>query len=64
MALAQLQVRGSIPILWSQSPNLKYKIPIRIAPPGRADAAFASHVRSLVETYKVRGNGDRQVRED
>lgn len=47
-----VQVRGSIPVLWSQSPNLKYKIPIRIAAPGKADGAFAGHVRGLVEKYK------------
>lgn len=27
--LLSAQVRGSIPLLWSQTPNLKYKIPIR-----------------------------------
>jgi hypothetical protein len=54
-ACNEAQVRGSIPILWSQSPNLKYKIPIRIAAPGKADHAFATHIRSLVENYKVRG---------
>lgn len=47
-----VQVRGSIPILWSQSPNLKYKIPIRIASPGKADGPFSSHIRGLVERYK------------
>lgn len=48
------QVRGSIPVLWSQTPNLTYKIPIRIAAPGKADSPFAGHVRNLVENYKVR----------
>ena len=27
--LLSVQVRGSIPLLWSQTPYLKYKIPIR-----------------------------------
>ena len=52
---APAQVRGSIPVLWSQTPNLKYKIPIRIAAPGKADGPFAAHVRNLVEAYKVGG---------
>ena len=47
------QVRGSIPLLWSQAPNLKYKIPIRIAPPSRQEAVFAAHARDVVDGYKV-----------
>lgn len=46
-----VQVRGSIPLLWSQSPNLKYKIPITIAPKERSDPVFAAHIRSLTERY-------------
>jgi len=47
-----VQVRGSIPILWSQAPNLKYKIPIRIAPSSYTAPVFAKHVDSLLTKYK------------
>ncbi|KAL4421843.1 hypothetical protein ABPG77_001325 [Micractinium sp. CCAP 211/92] len=46
-----VQVRGSIPLLWSQTPCLKYKIPIRIAPPARSDPVFAEHARQLIQGY-------------
>lgn len=52
--LSPLQVRGSIPLLWSQAPCLKYKIPILIAPPSRSQPAFEEHARALVKGYKVR----------
>ena len=48
-----VQVRGSIPLLWSQTPCLKYKIPIRIAPPSRSDPVFAEHARELADGYQV-----------
>ena len=47
-------MRGSIPLLWSQTPCLKYKIPIRIAPPSRNDPVFATHARALADGYKAR----------
>ncbi|KAL4856549.1 Phosphoinositide phosphatase SAC7 [Chlorella vulgaris] len=47
-----VQVRGSIPLLWSQAPCLKYKIPILIAPPSRSQPAFEEHARALVKGYK------------
>ena len=47
-----VQVRGSIPILWSQAPNLKYKIPIRIAPSSYTAPVFAKHADSLLTKYK------------
>ena len=47
------QVRGSIPLLWSQTPCLKYKIPIRIAPPSRNESVFAAHAVALADGYKV-----------
>ena len=53
-----LQVRGSIPLLWSQTPCLKYKIPIRIAPPSRCEPVFAGHARDMIQGYQVCGGGD------
>ena len=52
---ACLQVRGSIPLLWSQTPCLKYKIPIRIAPPSRCEPVFAGHARDMIQGYQVCG---------
>jgi hypothetical protein len=46
-----VQVRGSIPVMWSQTPNLKYKIPISIGPSGRSEAVLKSHVSSLSQNY-------------
>ena len=48
-----VQIRGSIPLLWSQIPNIKYKPPTRIAPPSAYQAAFDRHFKSLVEQYQV-----------
>ena len=46
-----VQVRGSIPIMWSQTPNLMYKIPISIGPSGRSEAVLKSHVTTLSKSY-------------
>jgi len=46
-----VQLRGSIPLMWSQTPNLKYKIPIAIGPSGRSEAALKSHIMSLTKSY-------------
>ena len=46
-------VRGSIPLLWSQIPNIKYKPTTLIAPLQTSDAPFDRHVRELIEKYKV-----------
>ena len=46
-----VQVRGSIPVMWSQTPDLKYKIPITIGPSGRSEAVLKSHVSTLCRTY-------------
>jgi hypothetical protein len=46
-----VQVRGSIPLLWSQSPNLKYKIPITIGAPGKCEPTLAAHARQLTDRY-------------
>lgn len=49
-----VQIRGSIPLLWSQIPNIKYKPPTRIAPPTEYHPAFDRHFKELLETYQVR----------
>lgn len=46
-----VQVRGSIPLLWSQIPELKYKPPTRVAPAAASAAAFGKHAQSLLERY-------------
>lgn len=47
-----VQVRGSIPIQWSQIPNIKYKPPTRVAPPEVFSKAFDKHVANLLDIYK------------
>ncbi len=47
------QVRGSIPLLWTQLPNMKYKPPTRIASRELYAPAFDKHVRAMTEQYKV-----------
>jgi hypothetical protein len=46
-----VQVRGSVPVLWSQAPNLKYKIPIRLAAPTASVPVLAAHARHLATGY-------------
>ncbi len=48
-----VQIRGSLPILWSQAPNIKYKPPTYIAPEQVSEPAFTTHVTRLLEDYKV-----------
>ena len=48
-----VQVRGSIPLLWSQRPNLKYKPTTHVAPPEAYGPAFQRHARGMLEQYKV-----------
>ena len=50
-----VQVRGSLPILWSQAPNIKYKPPTLMAPANSSAPAFTKHADKLLEAYKVRG---------
>ena len=50
---AFVQVRGSIPLLWSQIPNIKYKPTTRLAPPAAYQPAFDRHIADLVQGYKV-----------
>ena len=49
-----MQVRGSIPILWSQKPNLKYKPTTRVAPPEAYGPACQRHIRQLLAIYQAR----------
>ena len=46
-------VRGSIPLLWSQIPNIKYKPTTLMAALSSSDAPFDRHIRELLEKYKV-----------
>jgi SacI homology domain len=48
-----VQLRGSIPLMWSQIPNIKYKPTTRIAPPDTYARAFDRHVTDLLDIYKV-----------
>lgn len=48
-----VQIRGSIPLLWSQIPNIKYKPTTRLAPKTAYQPAFDRHVSDLVNSYKV-----------
>jgi hypothetical protein len=46
------QVRGSIPLLWTQLPNIKYKPPTKINLDHNSAGAFDKHMQALVENYK------------
>lgn len=50
---SHVQIRGSIPLFWSQQPNLKYKPKPRIAEGQRTEsvAAFERHFKELGELY-------------
>jgi len=47
-----VQVRGSIPLLWTELPNIKYKPTRLIAPPELQAPVFTRHMLSLIEQYK------------
>lgn len=48
-----VQLRGSIPLLWSQIPNIKYKPTTRVGPTPASEAAFDKHVNDLLASYQV-----------
>lgn len=51
-------MRGSIPLLWSQIPNIKYKPTTRLLAAGSpTSAAFDTHFDALLAKYKVRRGG-------
>ena len=46
-----LQTRGSIPLVWSQYPNLKYKPDPRIKEDENQEEALGKHFAAQVFTY-------------
>jgi hypothetical protein len=46
-----VQVRGSVPLLWTQSPNIKYKPPTALLAGGATAAAFDAHVGGMLARY-------------
>jgi len=48
---SHVQIRGSIPLLWSQAPNIKYKPRLNIAPEHESAPAFERHMRHLVQVH-------------
>uniref|UniRef100_A0A7S0URE1 SAC domain-containing protein n=1 Tax=Polytomella parva TaxID=51329 RepID=A0A7S0URE1_9CHLO len=48
-----VQIRGSIPLLWTQLPNIKYKPTTVIAPGGHSSVAFDKHCAQLLERYRA-----------
>lgn len=48
------QLRGSIPLLWTQIPNIKYKPPTKLLAGEQSSAAFDAHFDGLTAKYKVR----------
>jgi len=54
---AAAQVRGSIPLLWSQVPNIKYKPTTAVAPPAAYEPVFDRHARDLLAAYQARAPG-------
>lgn len=48
-----LQIRGSIPVFWTQAPTLVFKPPCRISPGDeKHQSAFDLHAEHLLDTYK------------
>eukprot|EP01023_Acetabularia_acetabulum_P042363 TRINITY_DN4181_c0_g1_i7.p1 TRINITY_DN4181_c0_g1~~TRINITY_DN4181_c0_g1_i7.p1 ORF type:complete len:598 (-),score=98.18 TRINITY_DN4181_c0_g1_i7:133-1926(-) len=47
-----VQIRGSIPLLWTHWPNIKYKPPLEMADPTQSQSAFDKHMGQLVSLYK------------
>ncbi len=48
-----VQIRGSIPLLWSQIPSIKYKPTTRVSPPSAYEPAFDNHINDLLSSYQV-----------
>lgn len=46
-----VQTRGSIPLIWYQLPNLKYKPKPWVSQYGNLDDAFASHFDTQIFNY-------------
>lgn len=47
-----VQMRGSIPLLWSQIPNIKYKPATELAPLEASERAFDAHIKDLLSVYE------------
>lgn len=45
------QVRGSIPLIWSQMPNLKYRPPPTVLPNFNQAEVMQKHIDSLIDQY-------------
>eukprot|EP00775_Hariotina_reticulata_P001529 gene1529-1867_t len=48
-----VQCRGSIPLLWSQIPNIKYKPTTRLLAGPPTSAAFDAHIDALLKQYQA-----------
>ena len=46
-----IQIRGSIPLYWSQLPDLRYKPPPQLTPHVNHLPAFQKHVEHLIDNY-------------
>ncbi len=53
IAVFRSQLRGSVPLLWTTQPNIKYKSPLELSPAEAAAPGFERHFRQLVELYQV-----------
>ena len=53
MTSSFVQMRGSIPLMWSQIPNIKYKPTTQVAPLADSEHAFDAHVKDLLRVYQV-----------
>ena len=47
-----VQIRGSIPLHWSQLPNLRYKSPITIAPYSSHQKSMSKHVQYILSQFE------------
>ncbi|GBF98164.1 hypothetical protein Rsub_10576 [Raphidocelis subcapitata] len=48
-----VQLRGSIPLIWTQIPNIKYKPPTKLLEGTGSGAAFDAHMDALLDKYKA-----------
>jgi hypothetical protein len=53
LLLLLLQCRGSIPLLWTQLPNIKYKPPTKLLEGSVTSSAFDTHIDAMLKEYKV-----------
>lgn len=48
-----VQIRGSIPLVWTQLPNLRYKPPPKLTPGVNQMEAFKKHIDQLIDYGKI-----------